>query len=142
MTRVYLGLGTNLGDKPANLHRAVRLIAERVGQVVAVSSFHATEPWGFESAHSFLNAACAVDTTLPPLALLQATQAIERDMGRKEKSVDGNYADRLIDIDILLYGDEQVSLPGLTIPHPLMRERDFVMVPLSEVLSADNQLLK
>jgi 2-amino-4-hydroxy-6-hydroxymethyldihydropteridine diphosphokinase len=83
-----------------------------------------------------------VDTTLPPLALLQATQAIERDMGRKEKSVDGRYADRLIDIDILLYGDEQVSLPGLTIPHPLMRERDFVMVPLSEVLSADNQLLK
>jgi 2-amino-4-hydroxy-6-hydroxymethyldihydropteridine diphosphokinase len=140
MIRTYLGLGTNLGDKEQNLRRALALIGERIGQVVAVSSFHATEPWGFTSDHTFLNAACSVDTSLTPEQLLIATQAIEREMGRTRKSDGQGYADRVIDVDILLYGQEEVRLPGLTIPHPLMREREFVMVPLREVLSAENQL--
>jgi 2-amino-4-hydroxy-6-hydroxymethyldihydropteridine diphosphokinase len=140
MIRTYLGLGTNLGDKEQNLRRALALIGERIGQVVAVSSFHATEPWGFTSDHTFLNAACSVDTLLTPEELLIATQAIEREMGRTRKSDGQGYADRVIDVDILLYGQEEVRLPGLTIPHPLMREREFVMVPLREVLSAENQL--
>jgi 2-amino-4-hydroxy-6-hydroxymethyldihydropteridine diphosphokinase len=140
MIRTYLGLGTNLGDKEQNLRRALALIGERIGQVVAVSSFHATEPWGFTSEHTFLNAACSVDTSLTPEELLIATQAIEREMGRTRKSAGQGYADRVIDVDILLYGQEEVRLPGLTIPHPLMREREFVMVPLREVLSAENQL--
>jgi 2-amino-4-hydroxy-6-hydroxymethyldihydropteridine diphosphokinase len=140
MIRTYLGLGTNLGDKEQNLRRALALIGERIGQVVAVSSFHATEPWGFTSDHTFLNAACSVDTSLTPEELLIATQAIEREMGRTRKSDGQGYADRVIDVDILLYGQEEVRLPGLTIPHPLMREREFVMVPLREVLSAENQL--
>jgi 2-amino-4-hydroxy-6-hydroxymethyldihydropteridine diphosphokinase len=140
MTRAYLGLGTNLGDKDANLHQAIRLIEEQVGHVVAVSAFHATEPWGFDSPHTFLNAACVVDTALAPTQLLEATQAIERWMGRLEKSHDGHYADRLIDIDILLYGHERVNLPGLVIPHPLIQEREFVRVPLEEVMTAENQL--
>jgi 2-amino-4-hydroxy-6-hydroxymethyldihydropteridine diphosphokinase len=139
MTRAYLGLGTNLGDKPANLRQAVRLIAERIGRVAALSPFHATEPWGFESPNAFLNAVCAVDTALTPQELMQATQDIERLMGRREKSHHGQYADRLIDIDILLYGDEEIHLPGLDIPHPLMQERDFVMTPLGEVRKILNQ---
>jgi 2-amino-4-hydroxy-6-hydroxymethyldihydropteridine diphosphokinase len=142
MTRAYLGLGTNLGDKEQHLRRALALLGERVGTVAAVSAFHATEPWGFDSPHTFLNAACAVDTLLTPVQLLQVTQGIERDMGRAAKSENHRYADRVIDIDILLYGQEEVHLPGLDIPHPLMWERDFVRVPLGEILPAINQLEK
>jgi 2-amino-4-hydroxy-6-hydroxymethyldihydropteridine diphosphokinase len=129
----YLGLGTNLGDKEANLRAAVHEIQTRIGEVTSLSSFYATEPWGFTSPNTFLNAACAVLTTLTPGQLLQATQAIERDLGRTRKSVAHQYADRVIDIDILLYGSEEVHLPGLDIPHPLMHERDFVMKPLREI---------
>lgn len=133
MHKVYLGLGTNLGDRKENLAQAIRSIGERVGEVLRTSSFLETEPWGFESANRFLNAAVLCDTLLTPRQVLYATQQIERDLGRAHKSVGGHYADRLIDIDILLYDDLRVDEPDLQIPHPLMFERDFVMIPLSEI---------
>ena len=131
--QVYLGLGTNLGDKQAQLQRAVGEIEKRIGRVVALSSFYDTTPWGFQSANTFLNAALQVDTALPPVALLHATQAIEHDLGRLSKSVDGIYHDRPIDIDILLYGDTVYRDEELQIPHPLMAQRDFVLRPLAEI---------
>ncbi len=131
--RVYLGLGTNLGDKQAQLHRAVDEIEKRIGRVIVLSSFYETAPWGFQSDHSFLNAAVEVETTLSPLNLLHATQSIERDLGRTVKSTDGAYHDRPIDIDILLYGDEVYHDGELQIPHPLMEQRSFVLLPLAEI---------
>ncbi len=131
---LYLSLGSNLGDREDTLHRAIALINERVGTVQRVSSFIETEPWGFESENRFLNAAVKVQTTLSPMECLRRTQQIERELGRKSKSRNGNYHDRPIDIDLLLYGDLTLSTPRLTIPHPRMLERDFVMIPLREIL--------
>ena len=132
--KLYLSLGSNLGDRAENLHRAIALIEERVGTVQRVSSFIETEPWGFESKHPFLNAACLVLTTLSPMECLDATQQIERELGRKRKSKNGKYHDRPIDIDLLMYDDLTLSTPRLTLPHPRMQERDFVMIPLREIL--------
>ena len=131
--RVFLGLGSNLGEKEENIHKAITLIGERVGLVVRQSSLISTEPWGFESEHTFVNAAILCETELSPRVVLRATQQIEREMGRTHKSVAGHYADRLIDIDILLYDDLRVDEPDLQIPHPLMLKRDFVMIPLREI---------
>lgn len=137
--QVYLGLGSNLGDCRRNLRRAIRLIGERVGTVVCQSSFIETEPWGFDSENKFLNAAILCETERTPREVLLLTQQIERDMGRKKKLIangqepKANYKDRPIDIDILLYDDLTVDEPDLKIPHPLMYERDFVMIPLEEV---------
>ena len=130
---VYLGLGSNLGDREAVLLQAIKLIDERVGQVLRRSSFIETEPWGFESEHRFLNAAVCCETALTPRQVLQATQQIERELGRTTKSVGGVYSDRTIDIDILLYGNAVIDTPELKIPHPQMRKRDFVMRPLKEI---------
>ena len=159
--RVYLGLGTNLGDREEIIRKAVALIGERVGQVVRQSSVIETEPWGFESANKFLNAVICCETTLTPRQLLETTQQIERDMGRTKKSNHSplnaqcppsnaqrspfnaqrspfnvhrsTYTDRPIDIDILLYDDLTVDEPDLKIPHPLMYQRDFVKIPLAEI---------
>ena len=130
---VYLGLGTNLGNKEQNLRMSIKKIEERIGNVVSLSAFYATAPWGFSSENSFLNAAVCVETTLLPLQVLEETQRIERELGRTEKSVNGLYADRLIDIDLLLYDDRVMDAEGLILPHPLMTERRFVMEPLSEI---------
>lgn len=131
--QVYLGLGSNLGDCRKNLERAIRLIGDKVGQVTRQSSFIETEPWGFESPNKFMNAVILCETTRSPREVLLLTQQIERDMGRMKKSVSGGYADRAIDIDILLYDDVTIDEPDLKIPHPLMHERDFVMRPLNEI---------
>ena len=131
--KVYLGLGSNLGDCRENLERAIRLIDDRVGEVIRQSSFIETEPWGFESEHRFVNAVVLCETTKTPREVLLLTQQIERDMGRRKKSVSGGYADRPIDIDILLYDDLTIDEPDLKIPHPLMHQRDFVMIPLNEI---------
>lgn len=133
MTKLYLGLGSNLGDKEENIHKAIKLIGERVGLVVRQSSLITTEPWGFESENSFVNAVILCETELTPREVLHVTQKIEREMGRKKKSTNGGYADRCIDIDILLYDDLRVDEPDLQIPHPLMLKRDFVMIPLREI---------
>ena len=131
--KVYLGLGSNLGNVRKNLERAIRLIGDRVGRVTRQSSFIETEPWGFESPNKFMNAVILCETTKTPREVLLLTQQIERDMGRMKKSVSGGYADRPIDIDILLYDELSVDEPDLKIPHPLMHERDFVMRPLNEI---------
>ena len=153
MHKVYLGLGSNLGDREENICKAISLIDERVGKVLRQSSLIETEPWGFESSNRFLNGVILCETTLSPREVLKATQKIELELGRKKKSkvegrrskVEGqkptansqqpraNYKDRPIDIDILLYDDWKVDEPDLKIPHPLMQERDFVMTPLKEI---------
>ncbi len=133
---LYLSLGTNLGDKPRNLSHALQLIAQRVGKVVAFSKNYETEPWHFSSANRFLNAATAVETMLSPDEALRITKEIELEMGRTAKSHDGIYADRLIDIDLLLSDDAKyasVHTPSLTLPHPHLHERRFVLEPLAEI---------
>ena len=138
MHTVYLGLGSNLGDRRGNISAAVRLLGERVGRVVRVSSMFETEPWGFLSSNMFVNAAVCVETSLTPRGVLEATQAVEREMGRTVKSADGVYHDRIIDIDLLVCLDASgreilVDTPRLKLPHPLMNLRDFVMNPLEEI---------
>lgn len=138
MAKVYVGLGTNLGDKEQNLRDAVQKIEEQIGKVVSLSAFYVTAPWGFTSENSFLNAAACVETESSPLDVLQKTQTIERELGRMKKSINGAYSDRLIDIDLLMYEDLVLSVTSptgaeLNLPHPLMTERDFVMKPLAEI---------
>ncbi len=132
--RVYLSIGTNLGDRQANIDKALSLIGERVGHIDAVSSVIETEPVGFSSPNKFLNCVIRIFTALTPLDLLHTTQCIERTMGRLVKSHNGIYTDRIIDIDILLYSDVKIDTPELKIPHPRMQERDFVLKPLNEIL--------
>ena len=143
--QVYLGLGSNQGRRKTLLKQAIRLVGERVGEVTRQSSFIETEPWGFESKHKFLNGVILCETDKSPREVLALTQQIERDLGRKHKSTDScllspdsclptpDYSDRPIDIDILLYDDLTVDEPDLKIPHPLMEQRDFVMIPLNEI---------
>ena len=154
MHEVYLGLGSNLGDREQQLRQAVRLVDERVGRVVRQSSFIQTEPWGFQSEHLFLNAAICCLTDKTPREVLQLTQQIERDLGKTKAHATHRpssilhhpssifhlpssliHHDRPIDIDILLYDDWKVDEPDLKIPHPLMHQRDFVMIPLKEIMT-------
>lgn len=132
MAKVYISIGTNIGNKCGNLIKAVALLAERVGDVLALSAFYETEPWGFESENSFLNAALLLETPLFPLDLLKVTQQVEIEMGRVHKS-NGQYHDRIIDIDLLLYDDLVMQTVELTLPHPLMHKRMFVIEPLVEI---------
>lgn len=133
MHKLYIGLGSNLGNKEEMLHRALELINKNIGSVLRVSSFMESEPWGFQSENTFLNAACLVETTLTPLQCLRETQKIERLLGRTKKSKNGIYHDRPIDLDLLLYDDLKINTPKLVLPHPLMQERNFVMIPLREI---------
>ena len=161
MHEVYLSLGSNLGDREQQLKQAIRFIDERIGEVVRQSSFIETEPWGFQSDHRFLNAAICCLTDKTPREVLQLTQQIERDLGKNEAHATRraphpsalspqpssitpqpssliphpSYFNRPIDIDILLYDDWKVSEPDLKIPHPLMHQRDFVMIPLKEIMT-------
>lgn len=132
MAKVFISLGTNLGDRHNNMLTAIALLAERVGKILALSDLYQTAPWGFDSDNHFLNAALELETDLQPLELLEITQDIERKMGRTEKS-NGAYADRLIDIDLLMYDDLVLNTPLLTLPHLLMLEREFVLKPLVEI---------
>ena len=132
--KVYFSLGSNLGDKEGNIREAICRIGELIGEVDRQSTLLATEPWCFESDNTFVNAAIRCTTSLSPFEILNITQNIERAMGRTLKSVDGQYHDRIIDIDILIYDDLHITTPQLTLPHPLMKERDFVMIPLKEIL--------
>lgn len=133
---IYLGIGTNLGDREANLREALRWLDERVGERLACSSVYRSAPQGFVSNNEFANIVAVYRTNFSPEEVLLLTQQIERDMGRAEKSVNGIYHDRVIDIDLLqARGDEAIRRSGerLTLPHPRMQERDFVMIPLREV---------
>jgi len=132
MSLVYLGLGTNLGDKEQNLNDAVTGLSMDVGRIVSLSAFYTSEPWGFNSGNVFSNAVVLVDTNLSPFEVLARTQMIEKNLGRTLKSVT-TYEDRLIDIDILLYDSLVIDQPTLKIPHPLMLKRNFVLIPLAEI---------
>ena len=133
---IYLGIGTNLGNREENLRKAIELLHERVGECIACSSVYRSAPQGFVSENEFANIVAVCQTIHSPEEVLLITQQIEREMGRTEKSINGVYHDRVIDIDLLqARGDEAIRRSGerLTLPHPRMQERDFVMIPLREV---------
>lgn len=142
MHKAYLGLGANIGDRERTITRAVEEIGAKVGRVTGRSSLYETVPWGYVSANMYLNAVVCCRTALSPHALLEATQDIERMLGRTEKTTGTLYHDRPIDIDILLYDNIRLSAPGLIIPHPRMRERSFVMTPLQELIDMENDARK
>ena len=133
INRAYLSLGSNLGDKSANLNKAIELLKERAGEVLAVSSFYETAPDGFISENSFVNIALSLDTRLDVYVLLDVCEEIEKTIGRERKSVNLNYSDRVIDIDILYFNNMQLATERLTLPHPRMHKRLFVLAPLAEI---------
>ena len=144
---LYLSLGSNMGDRRQNLEHALSMLNIELGKPYkALSSFIETEPWGFESQESFLNAAVLYELELPKaynpeaeaLMILEICKDIERKLGRTgtpqyDERGERIYASRPIDIDILLFGDHKIDCDELTIPHTLMYERDFVMIPLKEI---------
>ena len=132
MTRAYVGLGANLGDRERTLREAVAALAAEEGiEVVAVSTLRETEPIGVGDQPLFLNGAVALDTTLPAGVLLHRLLAVEQRFGRVR--VQGEHGPRTLDLDLLLYGDERIEASGLTVPHPRLHERRFVLEPLAEL---------
>jgi 2-amino-4-hydroxy-6-hydroxymethyldihydropteridine diphosphokinase len=132
VTRAYVGIGANLGDRRATLERAVELLDARDGvTVVGVSSLRETEPWGPVAQPPFLNGAVALETTLSARALLDELLAVERALGRSREGE--RWGPRTIDLDLLLFGDEVVDQPGLHVPHPRLPERVFALEPLAEL---------
>ena len=131
--RAYVGLGSNLGDREATVRRAVELLGERLGiEIVAVSTLRETDPVGYEEQPRFLNGVAALEVDLTARALLDELLAIERELGR-DRSRETRWGPRTIDLDLLLYGGETLDEPGLTVPHPRLAERQFVLVPLHEL---------
>jgi 2-amino-4-hydroxy-6-hydroxymethyldihydropteridine diphosphokinase len=134
---IYLGIGTNLGNREKNLRDALCLLDTKVGTQLACSSIYRSRPQGFVSDNDFANIVVAYETERTLEEVLLLTQQIERDLGRTQKSVDGIYHDRIIDIDLLQAKDGDCMLehhsPTLIIPHPRMHERDFVTIPLQEI---------
>lgn len=131
MAKIYLGLGSNLGDRKKLITDATMICGSIIGNLVCLSSLYETEPWGFTSKNKFLNAVILIETEHSPELCLQMVNAIEREMGRV-RSGEG-YHDRPIDIDILFYDDQVIDTPSLKVPHPLMPERDFVLRPMAEI---------
>jgi 2-amino-4-hydroxy-6-hydroxymethyldihydropteridine diphosphokinase len=128
---IGLGLGSNIGDKPANIRRALALLeARKAVEIMAVSSIYRTAPWGYLDQDAFANACALARTRLSPAALLAEAKAIEAEMGR-EKTI--RWGPRLIDIDILFYGDLPLAEPDLILPHKELFNRAFVLVPLAEI---------
>jgi len=131
MNVVFLGLGTNMGNRRKNLNDAVAGIREQIGKVVNISSVYETEPWGFKSESQFLNIVIKVETLLNPSAVLEAILRIELFLGRVRG--ENQYSSRIIDIDILFYEDQVIDSSDLKVPHPKLQERKFVLVPLCEI---------
>jgi 2-amino-4-hydroxy-6-hydroxymethyldihydropteridine diphosphokinase len=129
--RAYVGLGANLGDREATMRRAIHLLDRNGIEVVAVSAFRETDPVGYLDQPRFLNAAVALETALSPRELLDHLLAVERELGRTREGP--RYGPRTIDLDLLLYGDEIVDEPGLSVPHPRLAERRFALEPLEEL---------
>jgi len=132
MNRVYLSIGTNLGNKPINLLNAIAHIADKIGKISAISSAYETKPWGFESENDFLNMAVCVETSLPPNEVLTLSQSIETTIGRSQKTT-LSYQDRIIDIDLIDYNELIIQSENLQLPHPLFHKRKFVLEPLNEI---------
>jgi 2-amino-4-hydroxy-6-hydroxymethyldihydropteridine diphosphokinase len=132
VTKAYIGLGSNLGDREGYLRRALELLGEEPEiDVVAVSSLRETDPADFVDQPRFLNAAAEIETSLPARALLERLLAVEQAIGRRR--VGPRFGPRTIDLDLLLYGDEVVDEPGLTVPHPRLAQRRFALEPLHEL---------
>jgi len=130
MAEVYILLGGNVGDKSKIFAETKKLIGERIGLIIKLSSVYESEPWGFES-NLFWNQVIVLETPLNPHEILLLSQSIEKTMGRNEKS--DNYESRTIDIDLLFYNDLHLNSSNLILPHPKMGERNFVLIPLSEI---------
>ena len=135
---IILSIGTNIGDRKANIENAITAL-NTIGSVTAVSPIYSSEPWGFESENGFYNIALIIETSLPPLDLLKETQRIEKELGRTAKTTTA-YADRIIDIDIIDYDNQIIKISQqstvnslLTLPHPLMHLRNFVLYPLADI---------
>jgi 2-amino-4-hydroxy-6-hydroxymethyldihydropteridine diphosphokinase len=126
VTTAYVGLGANLGDREATVRRAAELLG-----AARVSTLIETEPWGYADQPRFVNAVAELETDKSPRALLERLLEIERELGRTREGP--RYGPRTIDLDLLLYGDEQLEEPGLVVPHPRLRERAFVLEPLAEL---------
>jgi 2-amino-4-hydroxy-6-hydroxymethyldihydropteridine diphosphokinase len=126
VTRAYVGLGANLGDREATIRAAL----EALPGVVAVSSLRETDPVGVTDQPQYLNGVAALETGLSPRELLDALLAVERELGRERRE---RWGPRTIDLDLLLYGEETIDEPGLTVPHPRLHERRFALEPLSEL---------
>ncbi len=133
--RVYLGLGSNLGDREANLRYALELLGRGIA-LERTSSLYDTEPWGYEDQPRFLNCVCEGRTSLQPSALLAAVKEVERTVGRGPTSPDIRWGPRIVDVDILFYGQQVIREPALEVPHPRLAERAFVLVPLAEIAPA------
>lgn len=131
MNVVFLGLGTNLGNRQKNLNDAIAEIREQIGKVVTISSVYETEPWGFKSESQFFNIVIKVETRLNPSTVLEAILRIELFLGRVRG--ENQYSSRIIDIDILFYEDQVIDSSDLKVPHPKLQERKFVLVPLCEI---------
>ncbi|MES2518111.1 MAG: 2-amino-4-hydroxy-6-hydroxymethyldihydropteridine diphosphokinase [Bacteroidota bacterium] len=127
---VYLLLGSNLGNREDILENAIQLLGQQLGEITAQSMFYATAPWGVTDQPDFLNLALAISTRLKPLEILKITQSIENQLGRIRKE---KWGARLIDIDIIFYGNKIIDELHLKIPHPLMQDRDFVLTPMIEI---------
>ena len=139
MQTAYIGMGSNLASRAGDPEATLAAAAERLrslGRVVARSSLYSTEPVGFADQPRFLNAVVALETDLDPRALLQGLLGIEQEFGR-DRSAGVRNGPRTLDLDILVFGDESISAPGLEIPHPRMKEREFVLIPLRELASKD-----
>jgi len=127
----YLLLGGNLGDRMTNLKKAIELLNDKVGKVLAISSLYETAAWGKTDQPSFLNQAIALQTNLSALEVLDQALSIEQELGRVRKD---KWGERLIDIDLILFGDQIINIPDkLQVPHPHMQDRKFVMEPLAEI---------
>jgi len=127
----YLLLGGNLGDREANLKKAIELVNDKIGHVMAISSLYETAAWGKTDQPSFLNQAVSLETRLTALEVLERALSIEQELGRVRKD---KWGERLIDIDLILFGDEIINIPDkLQVPHPHMQDRKFVMEPLAEI---------
>lgn len=146
----FLSLGANLGNREETIREAIQRIEEQIGTVPCCSSFYYSEPWGFESENRFCNVCCRLETTMEPMEVLRATQAIERALGRTRKTINAHYSDRIIDIDLIQafdhegreircqindYSQKSEGRPSLILPHPLWQERDFVKIPLKEIIT-------
>ena len=127
---VHLLLGSNLGNRKEILDKAIELIIQKIGIIISQSKDYETKPWGVTDQPDFLNLAITIHTKLKPLEILEQTQAIENQLGRVRKE---KWGARLIDIDLIFYGNEIIDEPNLKVPHPLMQERDFALIPLAEI---------
>jgi 2-amino-4-hydroxy-6-hydroxymethyldihydropteridine diphosphokinase len=134
VTRAYVGLGANLGDRACTLHRAVELLGEHPDvTVVAVSELRETAPWGPVPQPPFLNGAVAVETELTPRELLDVLLDVERRLGRRREGERERWGPRAVDLDLLVHGDARVAEAGLEVPHPRLHERAFALEPLAEL---------